>query len=357
MAILSAVASKTQFWTYRLTTILKSLKTLYTLPQAKVEAFLDSYVIYDHDWADEKRLIAELGADYQKVMQQKIVDYYSVLNHLCSVGQVEKMYIPPAIDLSASIITNQKLFEKMMCADLSLNSSHKVLDLGCGRGRVASHMAQMSGAHVTGLNIDLDQLKQARKFATGNGLTKKTNFVQGDVNQIPYSFPSQSFDHVYQIQCLFSLAKDLGKTFKEVHRLLKPGGKFGCLDWVSLSAYDPKNDHHASLMKRVKPLIGAIGTHTVDNSIRLLKEAGFEILKNENASIDGLQAPLIQNADKFFTRVTKLIHFCVRYKILPAHFKPLFDRLVKDGEAFVEADRMRLFTTSHYIVARKPPLT
>lgn len=351
--LLSNASSLAQFWIYRLTTVLKSLKTLYTLPPEKIDAFLDSYVIYDHDWADEKRLIAELGPNYQQVMQQKIVDYYSVLNHLCSVGQVEKMYIPPAMDLSKSIIMNQKLFEQMMAKDLGFSSFHNVLDLGCGRGRVASHMAQISGAHVTGMNIDLDQLQQARKFAEGNGLTNRVNFVQGDVNQIPYNFPAESFDSVYQIQCLFSLAKDLGKTFKEVHRLLKPGGKFGCLDWVSLSAYDSQNPLHADLMKRVKPLIGAIGTHTVESSTRLLEEAGFEILKNENASIDGLQAPLIQNADKFFTRVTKLIHFCVRYKILPAHFKPLFDRLVKDGEAFVVADKMRLFTTSHYIVARK----
>lgn len=350
-SLVSAVSSKTQFWTYRISTVLKSLKTLYTLPPAKVDAFLNSYVIYDHDWADEKKLIAELGVNYEQEVQKKIVDYYSVLNHLCSIGQVEKMYIPPAMDLSSSLILNQKLFEKMMCEDLGLNSSQKVLDLGCGRGRVASHMSKISGAHVTGLNIDQDQLKSARQYAAANRLN--CEFIQGSVNHFPYPFADSSFDNIYQIQCLFSLAKDLGKTFKEIHRLLKPGGQFGSLDWVSLANYNPKNEHHADLMKRVKPLIGAIGTHTIESSVHLLKEAGFEIVKNENASIEGLQAPLIEKADKFFTRVTKLIHFCVRYKVLPAHFKPLFDRLVKDGEAFVEADRMRLFTTSHYIVARK----
>ncbi|HSX26208.1 MAG TPA: hypothetical protein VLE89_04285, partial [Chlamydiales bacterium] len=72
-----------------------------------------------------------------------------------------------------------------------------------------------------------------------------------------------------------------------------------------------------------------------------------------NASVGGYQAPLIENADKFFTRASRLIHFCVRYKILPAHFKSLFDRLTQDGEAFVEADRLGLVTTSHYIVAKK----
>ena len=347
------ITSKFQFWVYRLSTILKSLKTLYTLPPEKVDAFLNSYIIYDHDWANEKELLAEWGPNYADAIQRKLVDYYSVLNHLCSIGQVEKMYIPPAIDLSKSIIANQKLFEKMMCDDLRLAPGQTVLDIGCGRGRVANHMAQMSGAHLVGMNIDPDQLDSARKFASAHGLSHRCEFIKGDLNHIPYNFPEASFDHIYEIQCVFSLSKDLLKSFKEIHRLLKPGGKFACLEWASLDNYEPKNPHHADLMRRIKPLIGAIGTHSVEGCARKLEEAGFEIVKNENASVGGLQSPLIENADKFFTRVTKAIHFLVRYKLLPAHFKSLFDRLVKDGEAFIEADRMGLVTTSHYFVAQK----
>ncbi len=352
MPLLNAT-SKVQFWAYRLSTILKSFKTLYTLPPAKIDAFMNSYIIYDHDWANEKELVEEFGPNYVGEIQKKIVDYYSVLNHLCSIGQIEKMYIPPAIDLSSSIIANQKLFEKMMCEDIGIGPDHKVLDIGCGRGRVASHMAQMSGGYVVGMNIDPDQLESAKKFALGHGLSRRCEFLRGDINQIPYSFPDGSFDHIYEIQCIFSLAKDLGKTFKEVHRLLKPGGKFGCLEWASLDKYDPKDPHHAALMKRIKPLIGAIGTNSVDNCIDLLQQAGFKILKNENASVGGHQAPLIENADKFFTRMNRLINFFVGCKILPVHFKSLFDRLTKDGEAFIEADRLNLVTTSQYIVAQK----
>ena len=51
--------------------------------------------------------------------------------------------------------------------------------------------------------------------------------------------------------------------------------------------------------------------------------------------------------------MNKIINALVKVKILPRHFKALFDRLTKDGEAFVEADRLRLVTTSHYIVAQK----
>ena len=106
-------------------------------------------------------------------------------------------------------------------------------------------------------------------------------------------------------------------------------------------------------MRRIKPLIGAIGTPSAEEYVRLLKKVGFEIIIDENASIDGLQAPLIENADRFYTKITKIINFLVRIKLLPKHFRVLFDRLTKDGQAFVEADRMRLVTTSYYIVAQK----
>ncbi len=340
------------FKLYRLGTMLKSFKTLYTLPQEKVDSFLNSYNIYDHDWADEKQLIEKMGADYYKEIKKKLVDYYSVLNHLCAVGQVEKMYIPPAMDLSKSIMANQTLFEKKMAQDLGLKLGDRVLDIGCGRGRVANHMASATGAHVTGINLDNNQLEAARKFALGTGLSQQTHFQQADLNDIPYPFPNESFDGIYQIQ-VFSYAKDLLKLFKELHRLLKPGAKLAFLDWVRLEKYNPQDTHHADLMRRIKPLIGAIGTPSAEEFAEVLKQAGFDVLINENASIDGLQAPLIENADKFYTRVNKIINALVKAKILPRHFKSLFDRLTKDGEAFVEADRMRLVTTSHYIVAQK----
>jgi sterol 24-C-methyltransferase len=350
---LLAIPSKMQFLAYRLSTIVKSFKTLYTLSPSKIEAFLNSYIIYDHDWVNEKEMLETFGPNYAEEVQKKLVDYYSVLNHLCSIGQVEKMYIPPAIDLQSSIISNQKLFERMMCKDLGLAPGQRALDIGCGRGRVANHMASLSGAHLVGMNIDPDQLESAKKFALSRKLSSRCEFIKGDLNQIPYPFPDASFDHIYEIQCIFSLSKDLGKTLREVHRLLKPGGRFGALEWASLNKYDPENPHHKNLMKKIKPLIGAIGTHSVDHCVHLLKEAGFKILKNENVSLNGLQAPLIENADKFFTRINRLINFCVRYKILPVHFKTLFDRLTQDGDAFIEADRLGLVTSSHYFLAEK----
>ncbi len=348
----STVSSKLQFSLYRLSTVLRSFKTLYTLPQDKIDAFMNSYNIYDHDWSNEEQLIKEMGADYYQQVKRKLVDYYSVLNHLCAIGQVEKMYIPPTMDLSKSIIENQSIFERKMCKDLNIRKGDKVLDIGCGRGRIANHVASITGANVTGINIDPGQLEYAREFALGNGLSSQCHFQLGDLNDIPYSFADNSFDAIYQVQ-VFSLSKDLEKLFREIYRMLKPGGRLSCLDWVSLDKYDPKNAHHSDLMRRIKPLIGAIGTPSAKQYVDLMKKAGFDIKISENASIGGLQAPLIDNADKFFTRVTRLINLLVTMKILPKHFRALFDRLTKDGQAFVEADRMGLVTTSYYIVAEK----
>jgi sterol 24-C-methyltransferase len=346
------IADKLQFWGYRLGTIVKSFKVLYTLPPEKVQTFVDSYKIYDYDWADEKKMIEDMGPNYYQTVQQKLVDWYSVLNHLCAIGQVEKMYIPPAMDLSKSIIENQVLLEQRLSRDLGLKKGMKVLDVGCGRGRVASHIARYSGAHVTGMNIDHDQLNSAKRFIAAKGLTEKCHFMYGDLNELPLPFADNSLDAVYHIQ-VFSLAKDLPKLFKEIQRVLKPGGRFGCLEWIVLEAYDGKNPHHLELMRRIKPLVGAIGEHTIPYYEESMRKGGLKVLTSENASVNGLQSALIDNADKFYNRLKTALSFLIKCKILPKHFQILFDRFTQDGQAFVEADRMRLLTTSHYFIAEK----
>lgn len=348
----STLKNTLQFYGYRFSTILKSFKTIYTLPREKVDAFLGSYNIYDHDWANEEELIKEMGQDYYAEVQKKLVSYYSVLNHLCSIGQVEKMYIPPLMDFSKGIIGNQILFEQRMARDLNIKKEDRVLDIGCGRGRIASHVASYTGAHVTGMNIDTNQLECAKRFAKGKGLSEQTHFQIGDLNHLPLPFADGSLDAVYQVQ-VFSYAKDLEKLFADIYRILKPGGRVSCLDWFRLDKYDANNPEHTDLMRRIKPLIGAIGTPAIEDFTRAMEKAGFKVIINENASIDGLQAPLIEKADGFYTWLARLINGLVVCRILPRHFQELFERLTKDGEAFVEADRKGLVTTSHYIVAQK----
>lgn len=81
---------------YRLSTSLRALKAIYTLPEKHVRDFLDSYKLFEQEYVTGQNQEAE-----------STVNYYQVLNHLCAVGEVEKMYIPPVVDANQSIFQNQ----------------------------------------------------------------------------------------------------------------------------------------------------------------------------------------------------------------------------------------------------------
>lgn len=340
------------FQSYRLKTILQSFAALYCLSRKDVDAFLGAYCIFDHEWADEAKLKQSMGENYYQEVKKRIVAYYHVLNHLCALGPLEKMYVPPVMDLARNIIANQELFEQKMSRDLGIKQGDRVLDIGCGKGRVASHIASITAAEVVGVNIDLGQLESARRFACHKGLNHQCQFQAADLNDAPLPFAANSFDAIYEIQA-FSYARDLDELCGDLYRLLKPGGKVACLDWVQLPAYDATNPRHVDLMNRIKPLIGAIGTPTPEVYIDCMKKAKFKICVSENASINGIQAPLFENAEQFFRHLARLLQLMVRFSVLPEHFEVLFDRLRKDGEALIEADRERLVTTSYYLVAQK----
>ncbi|EYE91888.1 class I SAM-dependent methyltransferase [Aspergillus ruber CBS 135680] len=332
------------FWT--------AFRYLANLNQKEVDDFMASYVIYNLDWSDEQQMVETLGPNYQEKVGDCLKSYYGVLNHLCALGDVEKMYIPPFMSRKASVLENQLLYEVSISRDLQLKPGDRVLDLGCGRGRVAAHMSAVSGAHITGLNIDPNQIAQARDFNTKQGFTEN-KFVEQDFNALPLPFADSSFDAFYQIQA-FSLCKDLRKLCAEIFRVLKPGARFSMLDWVSFDAYDSDNPEHEALMRRVKPLIGAVGTPTPKLLEDALSDAGFSVVRSDNASLDGLQAPLIETVDTYFRTMRGVILALVKVRVLPPHFKTLINRLCMDGEAFVEMDYKRLITTSYRIIAQKP---
>jgi sterol 24-C-methyltransferase len=312
------------------------------MPGDKVKAFINSYDLFEKEKV-EKNSDAQL-----------IADYYSVINYLCAIGEVEKMYIPPLIDNTLGIFANQMLFEEKMVRDLGLKPTSKVLDLGCGRGRVAAHVSQASGgASVCGINIDRTQIERAEEWAKANEfLSKRLSFKLGNFND-PLPYPDQAFDAMYQIQVL-TYATSLEVICKEFYRVLKPGARLSFLDWVKLPKYDPDNEHHMRLIRRIKPLIGAVNTPSPKDFEDALEKAGFVVKFSGDASVSGHQAELIEKACFFFETFTVIINTLVAVRIIPQHFKTLFDRLTKDGDAFIEADKMGIFTTSYQLIAEKP---
>lgn len=336
---------------YRVKTIINSLKALYSLTPEQVDSFIKAYDVYEYDWFEGQAKKESDSLEYPEV-KKNILNWYSVLNHLCALGQVEKMYIPPAVDPNKGVFDNQLLYEKQFCEWLGMKANDQVLELGCGRGRVAAHLASMTGANIIGINIDLGQLENAVSFAQKNDLSQQCQFLHKDFNDLPLPFSDNNFDCIYEVQAL-TYCKDIKKLFCELHRIIKPGGKLSLCEFVTLPSYNPNNPHHVEVLRRTKLAIGAIGAPTVSDYESALTNAGFKLVLSKNANPDDRQLPLIEKTDKYFDHLYGMIKFLNRIKVLPNHFILLFESLRKNTDILREADELKLMSmTYHYIAQR-----
>jgi SAM-dependent methyltransferase len=94
-----------------------------------------------------------------------------------------------------------------------------VLEYGCGQGSYAVPMAKR-GARVTGIDISPRSIDNARGEAGRAGVTG-TEFLVMDAMDM--TFPDERFDRVIGTGILHHL--DLDRSFDELERVLKPGGR------------------------------------------------------------------------------------------------------------------------------------
>lgn len=95
----------------------------------------------------------------------------------------------------------------------------KILDVGCGTGNFSIKLARM-GACVTGIDVSDKMLLIAREKVKDMGLD--IVFERMDVYDI--AFPDNHFDGVFPMAA-FEFIKQPQRAFKEMMRVLKPGGR------------------------------------------------------------------------------------------------------------------------------------
>eukprot|EP00929_Paragymnodinium_shiwhaense_P120662 TRINITY_DN9265_c0_g1_i2.p1 TRINITY_DN9265_c0_g1~~TRINITY_DN9265_c0_g1_i2.p1 ORF type:complete len:359 (-),score=106.14 TRINITY_DN9265_c0_g1_i2:267-1343(-) len=327
---------------YRLTTAGAAVAEIARMPEEKLERFLQSYRMFEKD-----QFVGEEGE------LDLLTDYYSVLNHLCAIGNFEKMYLPPYLDASKDVYSNQKLYEKQMADYLEIGSGSKVADIGCGRGRVAHHVASYTGAHVTGINIDAEQIRLARKYADETGLLgKNLDFKVANYND-PLPFADNSLDAAYYVQVL-SYSTNLEAFFSEVFRVVKPGGKVAFEDYVLGTEFNASNPEHERLKNLYKPVLGGVETSHPDVFKAAVEKAGFKVVMNKDASIDARQYPLLIDEANFWLPINTLVGFLHKIGLVPKLYHDVMERMTYGTQALIDADKQGLVSCGYVTYAYKP---
>lgn len=120
--------------------------------------------------------------------------------------------------------------------DMARQAGGKVLELGCGTGRISIPLAQ-AGIEVTGLDLSSDMLEKARAKASESGTGDNLRLMQGDMRnfQLEERFslimiPFRSFLHLLHIH-------EQMKALRCIRQHLAPGGKF------VMNVFVPKIEH------------------------------------------------------------------------------------------------------------------
>ena len=106
----------------------------------------------------------------------------------------------------------------------------RVLDVGCGLGAIDLLLVQSHGAgHVTGIDLEPELIQKARARVAQAGLSPQIELIQVLPGALP--FADASFDVVFSKDSLVQIP-DKSALFREVRRVLVPGGRFIASDWL-----------------------------------------------------------------------------------------------------------------------------
>jgi len=105
-----------------------------------------------------------------------------------------------------------------------VEAGRRVLDLCCGSGGPALHLARQTGCLIVGVDRSSEAIHLARKSAEHQGLDRHASFIVAEALYPPID--AASFDAVLLYETMLAI-EDKRRLVRVVRKLLRPGGRFG----------------------------------------------------------------------------------------------------------------------------------
>jgi SAM-dependent methyltransferase len=164
-----------------------------------------------------------------------------------------------------------------------------VLDLGSGGGIDVLLSAKRVGpaGRAIGLDMTDEMLALARRNAAEAGATN-VEFVKGTIEAMP--LPDASVDVVIS-NCVINLAADKDAVFREIARVLRPGGRMGVSDIVADDLLTPAQ--RAERGTYVGCIAGALSFREFRTGLRAAGLSDVEVVPT-HAVAEGMHAAIIR---------------------------------------------------------------
>ena len=171
-----------------------------------------------------------------------------------------------------TLVPGERRLREMTIELADLKPGNRVLDVGCGTGRLALLMKPLVGetGHVAGIDLAPKMVARARRQAQKRGL--EMDFRVASIADLP--FPDDSFDVAISSLMAHHLPRRIKQAgFAEVCRVLRPGGHFLLCD------FGPPSERWMWMIPLLMRLLSRAGEHPEDNLEwripTMLEEASF----------------------------------------------------------------------------------
>ncbi len=168
-------------------------------------------------------------------MFDRIAGYYDLLNHLLSLG----------IDI---------WWRKKAIAILKKDRPRVILDIATGTGDLAIAAMALDPEKVIGIDISGEMIQIGRKKVAKRKLDRVISLQEGDSENLV--FEDNKFDAATVAFGVRNF-EELKKGLREIHRVLKPGGKFVVLEF-SKPTKTPLKQLFNFYFKHLLPTIGRL---------------------------------------------------------------------------------------------------